>query len=72
MCFIDCVFAGIVIRNDCSPGPAYAVDPKFTRYGKDGTPQYSILCRQKGRCIRKCADFVRYTGIPVGTIFVLT
>lgn len=39
-----------VIKKDCSPGPAHAIDPKFTRFGKDGTPQYSILGRQRDPC----------------------
>ncbi|KAH3838267.1 outer dense fiber protein 3-like [Dreissena polymorpha] len=30
-----------------SPGPAYAVDPRMTRYGKDGTPRYSLFTRQQ-------------------------
>ncbi|XP_052792027.1 outer dense fiber protein 3-like [Mya arenaria] len=30
-----------------SPGPAYAVNPCYTRYGRDGTPCYSLLARQK-------------------------
>ena len=54
-----CSCAGIVIKKDCSPGPAHAIDPKFTRHGKDGTPQYSILGRQKDQC--KCIQFVRST-----------
>lgn len=28
-----------------SPGPIYFVDPRFTRFGKDGTPHYSMLAR---------------------------
>ncbi|XP_008335040.1 outer dense fiber protein 3-like protein 2b [Cynoglossus semilaevis] len=32
---------------DCSPGPQYYVDAKITRFGKDGTPAYSMLSRIK-------------------------
>ncbi|KAM6921060.1 outer dense fiber protein 3-like protein 2b [Xenentodon cancila] len=32
---------------DCSPGPRYQVDAKITRFGKDGTPSYSMLGRMK-------------------------
>ena len=39
-----------MIKKDCSPGPAHAIDSKFTRFGKDGTPQYSILGRQRDPC----------------------
>lgn len=34
---------------DSSPGPQYHVDAKITRFGKDGTPAYSILGRMKGQ-----------------------
>lgn len=30
-----------------SPGPAYFVNPYMTRFGKDGTPSYSMLGRQQ-------------------------
>ncbi|XP_065906296.1 ciliary microtubule associated protein 1A-like [Dysidea avara] len=43
----------LMIKKDCSPGPAHAIDPKFTRHGKDGTPQYSILGRQKDQSMFK-------------------
>ncbi|XP_033750391.1 outer dense fiber protein 3-like [Pecten maximus] len=33
-------------RSDCSPGPAYFIDPRITRHGTDGTPAYSMLARQ--------------------------
>ncbi|XP_037830088.1 outer dense fiber protein 3-like protein 2b isoform X2 [Kryptolebias marmoratus] len=36
-----------VYSVDSSPGPRYHVDPKITRFGKDGTPAYSILGRMK-------------------------
>ncbi|XP_045216986.2 outer dense fiber protein 3-like [Mercenaria mercenaria] len=29
-----------------SPGPAYFINPRITRHGKDGTPSYSLLSRQ--------------------------
>lgn len=32
---------------DSSPGPKYHVDAKITRFGKDGTPSYSMLGRMK-------------------------
>ncbi|XP_050933196.1 outer dense fiber protein 3-like protein 2b [Lates calcarifer] len=32
---------------DSSPGPQYCVDAKITRFGKDGTPSYSMLGRTK-------------------------
>merc|ERR1719428_2732642 len=31
-----------MFSKDCSPGPAHAIDPKITRKGADGTPQYSL------------------------------
>lgn len=34
---------------DSSPGPQYHVDAKFTRFGKDGTPAYSMLGRMKAQ-----------------------
>uniref|UniRef100_A0A3Q1F0J0 CIMAP1 family member D n=1 Tax=Acanthochromis polyacanthus TaxID=80966 RepID=A0A3Q1F0J0_9TELE len=34
---------------DSSPGPRYHVDAKITRYGKDGTPAYSMLGRMKAQ-----------------------
>lgn len=33
--------------KDISPGPAHFINPYITRSGKDGTPAYSILGRQK-------------------------
>lgn len=33
--------------SEAGPGPAYAVDPLMTRHGKDGTPCYSMLARQR-------------------------
>jgi len=33
--------------QDCSPGPGYFPNSRYTRFGKDGTPAYSILARQK-------------------------
>ena len=36
-----------MFKKDNSPGPGYMVHPSITRYGKDGTPSYSILGRQK-------------------------
>ncbi|KAG9328489.1 hypothetical protein JZ751_013711 [Albula glossodonta] len=32
---------------DSSPGPQYQIDAKLTRFGRDGTPSYSILGRMK-------------------------
>nr|XP_054586082.1 outer dense fiber protein 3-like protein 2b [Nothobranchius furzeri] len=34
---------------DSSPGPRYRIDPKITRFGKDGAPSHSILGRTKKR-----------------------
>ncbi|CAH1796692.1 unnamed protein product [Owenia fusiformis] len=31
----------------CSPGPCYSINPHITRNGRDGTPVYSMLSRQK-------------------------
>jgi len=36
-----------MFKKDSSPGPGYMVHPSITRYGKDGTPMYSILGRAK-------------------------
>ncbi|XP_070542717.1 ciliary microtubule associated protein 1A-like [Ptychodera flava] len=36
-----------MFRKDCSPGPGYYINPRVSRKGKDGTPAYSILGRQK-------------------------
>lgn len=32
---------------DSSPGPKYHIDAKVTRFGRDGTPAYSMLGRMK-------------------------
>lgn len=32
---------------DSSPGPQYHIDAKITRFGRDGTPAYSMLGRMK-------------------------
>lgn len=32
---------------DSSPGPKYHIDAKISRFGKDGTPAYSMLGRMK-------------------------
>jgi len=34
-------------KDDCSPGPCYYPNPKFSRVGPDGTPHYSLYSRQK-------------------------
>lgn len=34
---------------DSSPGPQYHIDAKITRFGRDGTPAYSILGRVKAQ-----------------------
>ncbi|KAK3727983.1 hypothetical protein QZH41_015936, partial [Actinostola sp. cb2023] len=36
-----------MFKKDCSPGPGYRIDPTITKVGKDGTPSYSVLGRQK-------------------------
>ncbi|XP_005999549.1 ciliary microtubule associated protein 1A [Latimeria chalumnae] len=37
----------IMFFKDSSPGPRYYFDPKMTRFGKDGSPAYSMLGRSK-------------------------
>ncbi|XP_064619539.1 ciliary microtubule associated protein 1A-like [Lineus longissimus] len=39
--------AGDSMVSKGSPGPSYFIDSRMTRHGKDGTPIYSILGRQK-------------------------
>lgn len=34
-------------RDDCSPGPMYYPNTKYSRNGMDGTPHYSLYSRQK-------------------------
>ncbi|XP_062848898.1 outer dense fiber protein 3-like protein 2a [Trichomycterus rosablanca] len=36
-----------MVSEDSSPGPRYHVDGKITRFGRDGTPSYSMLGRKK-------------------------
>ncbi|KAL7876497.1 hypothetical protein AOLI_G00114600 [Acnodon oligacanthus] len=36
-----------MVSVDSSPGPLYHVDAKVTRFGRDGTPSYSMLGRKK-------------------------
>ncbi|XP_053360387.1 outer dense fiber protein 3-like protein 2a [Clarias gariepinus] len=36
-----------MLSEDSSPGPRYHVDSKITRFGRDGTPSYSMLGRRK-------------------------
>nr|AAH92779.1 Zgc:110183 [Danio rerio]AAI64831.1 Zgc:110183 protein [Danio rerio] len=36
-----------MVSVDSSPGPRYRVDAKMTRFGRDGTPSYSMLGRRK-------------------------
>uniref|UniRef100_A0A3B3XMS9 Tripartite motif containing 35-30 n=1 Tax=Poecilia mexicana TaxID=48701 RepID=A0A3B3XMS9_9TELE len=36
-----------VTNADCSPGPKYMLPPNITRFGKDGTPAFSIHGRPK-------------------------
>ncbi|XP_017326586.1 outer dense fiber protein 3-like protein 2a isoform X1 [Ictalurus punctatus] len=36
-----------MLFEDSSPGPRYHVDSKITRFGRDGTPSYSMLGRKK-------------------------
>ncbi|XP_003389790.1 PREDICTED: outer dense fiber protein 3-B-like [Amphimedon queenslandica] len=35
------------IKKQIGPGPAYLIDPMMTRYGRDGTAQYSLHSRHK-------------------------
>ncbi|XP_055514839.1 outer dense fiber protein 3-like protein 2 [Leucoraja erinacea] len=39
--------SGALYYNSCSPGPRYYVDPKITRFGRNGTPSYSMAARVK-------------------------
>ncbi|XP_076828174.1 outer dense fiber protein 3-like protein 2a [Brachyhypopomus gauderio] len=36
-----------MVSVDSSPGPLYHVDSRITRFGRDGTPSYSMLGRTK-------------------------
>lgn len=36
-----------MFRKTIGPGPAYAIEPSVNRYGKDGTPKYSVGGRVK-------------------------
>ncbi|KAG9273765.1 outer dense fiber protein 3-like protein 2 [Astyanax mexicanus] len=36
-----------MVSVDSSPGPQYHVEAKITRFGRDGTPSYSMLGRKK-------------------------
>ena len=45
-----------MFKKDSSPGPGYMVHPSITRYGKDGTPCYSILGRAKEQSIKIALD----------------
>lgn len=36
-----------MVSVDSSPGPQYHIDAKMTRFGRDGTPSYSMLGRKK-------------------------
>lgn len=33
--------------KQCSPGPIYSIEPNWTRYGKDGTPKYTVTGRAR-------------------------
>uniref|UniRef100_A0A8C1EQ64 Outer dense fiber of sperm tails 3-like 2a n=1 Tax=Cyprinus carpio carpio TaxID=630221 RepID=A0A8C1EQ64_CYPCA len=46
-----------MVSVDSSPGPQYHVDAKMTRFGRDGTPSYSMLGRKK-----KTADTFQTPG----------
>ena len=37
----------LVIKKQIGPGPAHLIDPVMTRYGRDGTPHYSLHSRHK-------------------------
>ena len=41
------LIAWAVYSIDSSPGPQYFVDAKITRFGRDGTPAYSMLGRMR-------------------------
>uniref|UniRef100_A0AAZ3S7V6 Uncharacterized protein n=1 Tax=Oncorhynchus tshawytscha TaxID=74940 RepID=A0AAZ3S7V6_ONCTS len=36
-----------MVSVDCSPGPQYHIDAKMTRFGRVGTPSYSMLGRAR-------------------------
>ncbi|KAF7705871.1 outer dense fiber protein 3-like protein 2a isoform X2 [Silurus meridionalis] len=40
-----------MLFEDSSPGPQYHVDSKITRFGRDGTPSYSMLGRKKAGAV---------------------
>lgn len=42
-----CEFFSTVGSVDCSPGPQYHIDAKMTRFGRVGTPSYSMLGRAR-------------------------
>ncbi|XP_016385330.1 outer dense fiber protein 3-like protein 2 [Sinocyclocheilus rhinocerous] len=46
-----------MVSVDSSPGPQYHVDAKMTRFGRDGTPSYSMLGKKK-----KTADTFQTPG----------
>ncbi|XP_062888295.1 protein CIMAP1D-like isoform X1 [Mobula hypostoma] len=50
--------SSLLYHNDCSPGPRYYVDPKITRFGRSGTPSYSMLGR-----VKTC-DLSQMPGVP--------
>lgn len=55
-CF-DCTVHSI----DCSPGPKYHIDAKLTRFGRDGTPAYSIHGRveNRGKSVIQCVILLK-------------
>ncbi|XP_071243594.1 outer dense fiber protein 3-like protein 2a isoform X1 [Salvelinus alpinus] len=46
-----------MVSVDCSPGPQYHIDAKMTRFGRVGTPSYSMLGRA-----RRAADLFQTPG----------
>lgn len=40
-------FRQAVVKTDCSPGPKYFPPFNVTRYGRDGTPAFSLHGRPK-------------------------
>nr|XP_024001632.1 outer dense fiber protein 3-like protein 2 [Salvelinus alpinus] len=46
-----------MVSVDCSPGPQYHIDAKMTRFGRVGTPSYSMLGRA-----RRGADLFQTPG----------
>lgn len=54
-----------MFKKDCSPGPAHFINPRFTRHGLDGTPEYSMLARPRDPNLFKTPGPGRYENEKV-------